>query len=440
MSPEVIGAIGIGVMLVLMFLGINIGVCMALVGIGGFFAISGPHLALSMTGIVPYSNVATYTLSVLPVFLLMGEFADISGLMRDSYRAANTWLGSLPGGLAMASILGAAFFSAVSGSSMACAALMCRVALPNLLDYKYDPRLAAGAIAAGGTLGNLVPPGIAFVFYALMSETSVGALYIAAIIPGILLTFMYLVQIYIQCKLNPSLGPPGEPASWKKKIIALKYTWALIVLFLVVMGGIWFGIFTATEAGAIGAVGTFLYALARRTVNGQTFFGALRNTLRTSGMFLGIVIGAMLFTAFVTVSRLPDFLTNWVISFHLSAVGLIIAIMVTYFLLGTFMDVGSMILLTLPIFLTMVKALGIDLIWFGVLVIVQVELANISPPTGLNIFVIATMCKERGISMGTIFRGVLPFCLTMLGFNAILIAFPQITMFLVNAMRGPTIP
>src|SRR4030042_2950615 len=242
MSPELIGILGIALMLLFMFLGIPITICMVSAGVCGIAAISGINSAINTVGTIPYTTMAAYLLTVLPVYLLMGEFADISDLMKDSYRAANTWFGGLPGGLAMSSIVGAAFFSAVSGSSMAFSAPVARISLPSLLDkYKYDPRLATGALCAGGTLGNLVPPETAFVFYALMSETSVGKLYVAALIPGIFLTLMYLIQIYIQCKLNPSLGPRGGSTTWKRKLFATKAVLALIVIFAIVMGGIWFG-------------------------------------------------------------------------------------------------------------------------------------------------------------------------------------------------------
>jgi tripartite ATP-independent transporter DctM subunit len=435
MNPELVGLIGIGIMLLLMFLGIPIAVCMASVGFCGIVSIWGLQKALIMMGMVPYSTIANYFLSVLPVYLLMGEFADVSGLMRDSYRAANTWLGNLPGGLAMASILGAAFFSTVSGSSMACAAIMARISLPSLLDeYKYNPRLATGALCAGGTLGNLVPPGIAFVFYALMSETSVGKLYVAALIPGIILTLMYLIQIYIQCKINPSLGPRGGRTTWKRKLFATKDVVALIIIFATVMGGIWFGIFTATEAGAVGTLFTLLFTLFRGMLNKRSLLQVLKNSISISGMAFAVIIGAQIFTYFITVSGLSEALAKWVIDLNLSPLGVIICIMIIYFVLGTAMDTITMILLTLPIFLGVVTALGIDLIWFGVLVIIQVELSNISPPVGMNLFVVASMVKERNISMGTIFWGVLPFCLTMLIFTAIMVAFPQLSLFLTKSM------
>jgi C4-dicarboxylate transporter, DctM subunit len=435
MSPDVIGIIGIALMLALMFLGIPIAVCMASVGFGGIVAIWGLDKALLAMGMIPYTQVANYFLSVLPVYLLMGEFADVSGLMKDSYRAANTWLGSLPGGLAMASIVGAALFSAVSGSSMACAAIMARISLPSLLDeYKYDPKLATGALCAGGTLGNLIPPGIAFVFYAMLAEASIGKLYVAALIPGIVLTIMYLIQIYIQCKINPALGPRALATSWKAKVFAVKDIIALLIVFGLVMGGIWFGIFTATEAGAIGTLFTLIFTVLRRKASKRNLIQVLKNSIAISGMAFSVIIAAQIFTHFVTICGLSEALANWVVSMHLSPLGVIICIMVVYFILGTAMDTVTMILLTLPILLGVVTSMGIDLIWFGVLVIIQIELSNISPPVGMNLFVVGSMVKERNISMGTVFWGVLPFCLTMLVFTALIVAFPQISLWLTKGM------
>jgi tripartite ATP-independent transporter DctM subunit len=435
MSPELIGALGIALMLVFMFLGIPIAICMASAGFIGLTTISGFHGAMNMVGIIPYSTIASYLLTVLPVYLLMGEFADVSGLMKDSYRAANSWLGGLPGGLAMASIVGAALFSAVSGSSMACAAIMTRISLPSLLDeYKYSPRLATGALCAGGSLGNLVPPGIAFVFYALMSETSIGALYVAATIPGIVLTLMYLVQIYVQCRLNPALGPRGRRTTWKEKLFATKDLIALTIVFGLIIGGIWAGIFTATEAGAIGTLFTLGFTIFKKQFNKRHLVQVLKNTIGISGMAFAIILGAEIFSRFIAVSRLAAGLASWVLSLNVSPITVIICIMIVYFILGTAMDAMTMILLTLPIFLGIMNALHIDLIWFGVLVIIQIELANITPPVGMNLFVVGAMVKDRNIPISAIFTGVLPFCFTMLLFNALMVVFPQMSLFLTRSM------
>jgi tripartite ATP-independent transporter DctM subunit len=435
MSPEFVGAIGMGAMLLLMFLGVHIAVCLALVGITGYAIIQGVDRAFIMAGMTPFSSVSSYTMALFPVYLLMGEFADVSGMMRDSYRAANAWVGNCRGGLAMASIIGAGLFSAVSGSSVACSALMTRLSLPSLLEHKYHPRLATGALAAGGTLGNLVPPGIGLVIYAVMSETSLGKLFAAVFLPGVLLTVMYIVQIHIQCRLNPLLGPPGGSSTVKQKVLAFKDAGPTAALFVLVMGGIWFGVYTANEAGAIGTVGAFLYALHRRTINGQTLATAFKNTLGIAGMIFAVIISAEIFSNFVVISGLSQALVRWVGGLHMPPVGVVICIMVVYFILGTAMDTLTMILITLPFFVPLMNQLGIDLIWFGTLVIIQMELSQITPPVGLNLFVVAGMVKEKNISMATVFSGAWPFCFTMVVFNALLIAFPKIAMFLPGLMK-----
>ncbi|OGO14947.1 MAG: hypothetical protein A2Z02_02625 [Chloroflexi bacterium RBG_16_48_7] len=434
MSPEIIGTIGIVVMLALMFLGIPIGLCMALIGFLGYTAISGFNPALMMLGTIPYSNIASYMFSVLPVFLLMGEWAEMSGMTNEAYRSANTWLGRLPGGLAMASIGGAALFSAVSGSSMACAATMTKVSIDDLMKYKYSPELATGALAAGGTLGQLIPPGVAYVFYAIMTNTSVGEIMVACLIPGMLLTFMYFAQIYIQCRINPSLGPRGESTTFKQKIFALKDIWAVIVLFGLIMGGIWFGVFTPTEAGSVGAIGALLFALSRRRLNRKNFTQSLKTTIQTCGMIFAIIMGAMIFTYFASISKLPELLAEWVVTLNMSAIVVVVIMMFVYFILGTAMDTISMVILTLPVFLPVLVALNVDLVWYGVLVIIQMELSQITPPVGMNMFIVAGMVKDRGITMNHVFKGVVPFCITMVVFIALIIAFPQIAMFLPNTM------
>ena len=435
MSPELIGVLGMVVMLVLMFLGVHIAVCLALVGLVGYAMIHGVDRALIMAGMTPFSVISSYTMSLFLVYLLMGEFADVSGMMKDSFRAANTWVGNLRGGLAMASIIGAGLFSAVSGSSVACSALMTRLSLPSLLEHKYHPKLATGALAAGGTLGNLIPPGIGLVIYAVMSETSLGKLFAAVFIPGVLLTVMYMVQIHIQCRLNPSLGPPGGRTNLKQKVFAVKDATPTAILFIMVMGGIWFGVYTANEAGAIGTVGAFLYALYRRTINGQTLAQAFKNSLGIAGMIFAVIISAEIFSNFVVISGLSQALVRWVSGLHIPTVGVVICIMVVYFILGTAMDTLTMILITLPFFVPLMNQLGIDLIWFGTLVIIQMELSQITPPVGLNLFVVAGMVKEKNISMGTVFSGAWPFCFTMVIFNALIIAFPQIAMYLPSLMK-----
>jgi C4-dicarboxylate transporter DctM subunit len=435
MIPELVGVIGLAAMLILMFLGVHIAITLSLVGIVGYAAIQGFDRAFIMAGMTPFHVISSYTMALFPVYLLLGELADISGMMRDSFRAANVLVGNLMGGLAMASIVGGGFFAAVSGSSTACSALITRLSLPSLLEYNYHPRLATGALSAAGTLSNLIPPSIGLVVYAIITETSLGKLFLAVFFPGVVLTLMFMIQIHIQCRLHPSYGPPGGATTFKQKVIALKDAVPTIILFTVVMGGIWFGVYTANEAGAIGAVGVFLYGLCRRKINGQSLARAFVNTLAIAGMIFAVIISAELFSNFVVISGLSQGLARWVGGLNIPPVGVIICIMLVYIFVGTAMDTLTMILVTVPFFVPLLTELGIDLIWFGVLVVIQMELSQISPPVGLNLFVVAGMVKEHNISMGTVFSGAWPFCYTMVIFNALLIAFPQIAMYLPSLMK-----
>jgi tripartite ATP-independent transporter DctM subunit len=430
-----IGLIANIVLMIFLFLGVPIWLTLGLIGLVGFGMIVGINQALTVAATSAVSVIKDYTFAVLPVFLLMGEFADISGMMNDAYKSANKWLGNLPGGLAMASILGAAAFSAVSGSSMACAAIMTRVALPQLIEYKYHPELATGALAAGGTVGNLIPPGGLLVVYALIAEVSLGKLFIACYIPGFLLTLMYLIQIYIQCKINPSLGPRANISNWKDKLLAFKGMAIVILIMMIILGGIQFGIFTPNEAASVSTVIVIIYALVRRTLTGRNVLEAFKSTAVTTGMCLAILTGAAIFNVFITITGLPQALGEWLTGLNLSALGVIILIMVVYFILGIPLNGITIIVLTLPILLPVLKAYNIDLYWFGVLSITQCELANITPPVGMNLFVVAAMAKPMGISMNTVFRGSYIFCATCMVFVILLIAFPQISTFLVSAMK-----
>lgn len=434
MSPVAIGIVGLAVLFLIMAIGTPIGFAMALVGFVGFLFIGGTKAAVSMVGLVPYTTVASYIFSVLPLFLLMGEFASSSGLMRDAYRAMHTWLGHLPGGLSMATIGGCAGFAAVCGSSVATAATTTRVCLPEMLEYKYDPRLATGCLAAGGTLGILIPPSLQFIMYGLIAEESVGKLFMAGIFPGILLALMFMLTIYIIAKRTPLMGPAGARASWRQRLATIKDVWGVVILFMLVMGGIWGGIFTPTEAAAVGAFVAFLLVFGRRQLTRQNLIASLMGTIRTTGMCFGIVIGAMIFGYFMAVARIPMELASFVAGLPVPPLGILVGVLLVYLVLGCLMDSLAMILLTMPIFIPVISALGFDLIWFGVILTLMCEMAIITPPIGINVFVISGMAKD--IPMYTIFRGVLPFVVTMAVCVAILIAFPQISLFLPNTMMA----
>jgi C4-dicarboxylate transporter DctM subunit len=434
MSPELIGVIGVGVLILLMFLGLPIWITMILVGSVGY-VLAGGKAILNAASLAAIGTMRDYTFAVLPVFLLMGEFADISGMMKDAYKSTNIWLGKVPGGLAMSAIVGSAVFSLLSGSSMACSAIMTRIALPQLIERKYDPGLATGALVSGGTLGNLIPPGLLLVVYAVMTEVSLGKIYVACYLPGFLLLFMYMVQIYIQCRIKPSLGPCAGSSTWKEKLLATRGMVAVTIIFVITLGGIQFGVFTPNEAASISVVLVFLLALARKTLNGQNILQAFNNTICTTGMVLALLIGAQIFNMFIMISMLPQALASWLIGLHLSSLWLIILIMIVYFILGIPMNGSTILLLTLPILLPTLKAYHIDLVWFGVLAIAQCELASISPPVGMNLFVVAAMGKPYGITIGSVFRGSIPFNVTCVAFIMLLIAFPQLSLFLVTLMK-----
>lgn len=434
MSSVLIGVVVLAFLFILMFSGVPIGFAMALMGFLGFMFIGGIKAALTMVGIVPFASVASYIFSVLPLFLLMGEFASSSGLMRDSYRALNTWLGHLPGGLAMATVGGCASFAAVSGSSVATAATTSRVCLPEMMKYKYDPRLATGTIAAGGTLGILIPPSMGFIVYGLITDTSVGKLFMAGIIPGVLEALFYIATIYILCKINPLMGPAVPRANWRSRIISVKDISGLIIIFVLVMGGIWGGIFTPTEAAAVGTLIAFIFALVRRRLNRQNLKASFKGAAGTTGMVLGMLVGAMIFASFVTVTGIPRELAAYVAGLSVPPLGILVAFLIVYLFLGCIMDAPSMILITMPIFFPVVLSLGFDPVWFGVLSTRMVEIAMITPPIGLNVFIIKGMTKD--IPMYTIFKGIFPFLIADICHVAILVAFPQISLFLPNTMMA----
>jgi C4-dicarboxylate transporter, DctM subunit len=428
------GITGLVVLFLLLAARMPIGFAMALVGFVGASAIIGIDGALSMIGMVPYSEVASYTLSVVPLFLLMGQFAFNSGLSADAYYSAHRWLGHLPGGVAMATIGGCAGFAAVSGSSLAGAATMGMVALPEMRRYKYDMSLATGSIAAGGTLGILIPPSISMVIYGLLTEQSIGKLLIAGIFPGILLTLLFMLTIYVLTRRNPALGPPARKASLTQRLVALKGGWGILVIFAVVMGGMYGGICTATEAAAIGALGCFLFMVGRKRVTRKDFLTGLEDTGRIVGMIFAILIGATIFSNFLALSRLPVELANWIGALPVHRYGILAIILFLYFIMGCLMDILAMVVLTIPIFFPVITHLGFDPIWFGVIIVIMMEQGLITPPIGMNVFVLHGIAKD--VPMYTIFRGILPFLVAMWICLLIVIIFPQIALYLPNAMRG----
>jgi C4-dicarboxylate transporter DctM subunit len=433
MSPIEIGIVGVSALFIFMLLGMPIGLTMGLIGFLGLIFISGPDAALVRLGLTAFSSTNSYLISLLPLFTLMGEFAFASGITRDAYYAGYKWIGHRPGGLAMATIGGCAAFAAVCGSSIATSATIGSAALPEMRRYKYNPSLATGSVAAGGTLGILIPPSMGFILYGLITEQSIGKLLISGVLPGILLSILFLITILIWAKLDPKAGPRGPKSSWRDRLIILKDVWAVLVLFLIVIGGIYSGVFTATEAAGIGTFCAFFIAVIRRKLTKQNIMTSFRATLRTTGMIFVLIICAQLFSYFVAVSRLSAALTGFIGGLAIPPLGILMAILLLYIILGCIMEVFSAMLITMPILFPIIVTLGFDPIWFGVITVIMLEMGLITPPIGMNVFVIAGMAQD--IPMYTIFRGIWPFVIAMTVCIALLIAFPQIALFLPYAMK-----
>jgi C4-dicarboxylate transporter, DctM subunit len=433
MTPVEIGLAGVVVMFILMFAGLPIGVAMGVVAVVGMACLTNWDAGLSRLADTAYSMTANYLTTVIPLFVLMGEMAFITGLTKEAYATAYKWLGRLPGGLAMATIGGCAAFAAVCGDSGATAATMSLVAAPEMKRHKYHDSLSLGSIAAGGTLGILIPPSMAFILYGLITEESIGKLFLAGVIPGFLLAALFMLTIFVMAWRNPALGPRGPYVSWRERLVSIKDVWGIAILFIIVMGGIYGGIFTATEAAAAGALAVIIIALFRRRLTGHVLITAFINTARTTGMIFVIIIGAVLFGYFMSASGLTEALTSIVVGLPFSPIWVLISILILFLLLGCVMDAFAMVLIVVPMIFPLILKLGFDPIWFGVLIVIMMEMGMITPPVGMNVFVIAGM--NRGVPMSTIFKGAVPFVVTMAICVALIIIFPQIALLLPNAMK-----
>ena len=424
--------LGLAAMMLLALAGLPIAFAMGLVGFFGLAIVRGWNPALASAGTLMYETGFSYTLSVVPLFILMGNFVSRAGLSQELFRAAYAFIGHWRGGLAMSTIVACAGFGSICGSSIATAATMARVAYPSMRQFGYSDALACGAIASGGTLGILIPPSVIMVIYALMTEVNIGAMFAAGLIPGVLATLLLMAAVAWQTWRDPESGPRGERTPWPERLRALQGVWGVIVLFVVVMGGIYGGVFTATEGASIGAFGAFVFALARRALTWRTLVDVLVESSRTTAMLFGILIGALIFANFVNFTSMPDDLKNFVSQFQLHPMAVIVAICAIYVLLGTAMEELSMILLTVPVLFPLVVHLGFDPIWFGILVVVVVEIGLISPPVGMNLFVLRTLLPH--VSTMTLYRGVAPFVVADVIRLAILIAFPVISTWLPSVL------
>ncbi|MGB2814385.1 MAG: TRAP transporter large permease subunit [Dehalococcoidales bacterium] len=431
-SKNILGLIGVGFLVFLLLLRMPIGFAMGFVGFVGAGYIVGVDAGISSLEIAPYTTVENFFLVVLPLFFLMGSFCFAAKISSDLYDTCYTWLGNLPGGLASATIGGCAGFAAICGDSLATAAAMGRVALPEMRRYKYADSLSCGSIAAGGTLGILIPPSMGFIFYALITEQSIGKLFLAGLIPGILLASLFIISITIHSKLSPTIGPAGPVTTLKQKIISLRGTWAVIALFLLVVGGLYMGIFTVIEAGAVGAFGALLLMVVKGRANRRTVTEALLDTGRTMPMIIAILIGVSVLGYFLAISQLPLKISAAVAGLDVHRYVILALILFFYIIVGCLMNIIPMILLTLPIFWPTIVALGFDPIWFGVIMVIVMEMGQITPPVGMNVFVIAGIAET--VPLLTIFKGIVPFFLIEILIIIILVLFPQIALWLPNTI------
>ena len=427
------GLLFVGLMLVLMFLRMPIAYCMAITGLQGLWYLKGIASTLPLVGMGPWMAASEWNYAVIPAFILMGMFAFYSGISKDLFDSGYKWLGHQPGGLALTTITACGGFAAICGCSTTTAATMSTIALPEMRRFNYKDSLSASTIAAGGTLGILIPPSIGFMIYGVMTEQSIGELFMAGFIPGLLLMALFLTSIYVRCKINPELGPCGPAFTLKQKIRGLRNTWQMLLLFMVVIGGLYFGVFGPNEAGAVGAIGALLIGLMSRRLSWEKIKLSLLATGELTAMIFMILMCVKVLSYFIALTKIPFLLPNLIVSYSLSPYWVLLLILVLYLILGCLMNIIPMMILTLPIIYPAVIQAGFDPIWFGVMMVIMMEMGQITPPVGINVFVISGCAPD--IPMGRIFKGVIPFILMQIFMMIVLTIFPRIATFLPNLMK-----
>jgi C4-dicarboxylate transporter, DctM subunit len=432
MSPDTIAILGFVALFVLMLLRVPVGMAMGLVGVSGYAYLMGGGPALKLIGQTSMRTVTDYTFGVIPMFLLMGAFVSTSGVSRELFRAANTLVGHWRGGLGLATIFACGGFAAISGSSVATAATFSTVAYPEMRRYGYPQSFSTGVIAAGGTLGAMLPPSTVLAVYGLITQQDIGKLFMAGILPGLLAMAMYMATISIICRVRPNFLPTVPAASWKERLKSLGEIWAPALLFAFVIGGLYGGLFTPTEAGGVGAGGAFILGVLRGRLGRAEIRSSLLQATRTAAAVFTVLIGALLFGYFLTITQVPQSVTGFLTGLGIGRYGVLALIMIMYLVLGCLMDSMAMIILTVPIIFPVVTQLGFDPIWFGVIIVMTVELGLIHPPVGMNVFVIKSVVQDATFS--SIFKGVLPFIATDIVRLIILIAFPMIALWLPSQM------
>jgi len=433
MTPTQGALIGFALLLVLLAGSMPVGFVMAAVGLAGFAIMVSPQAALSMATIDLYTTFSDYNLTTIPLFILMGQISFHTGISRGLFDAAYCWMGRLPGGLAMSTVGACTAFGAICGSGPATSATIASVALPEMRRYKYDLQLATGCIAAGGGIGMLIPPSIVFIVYAILTEQSIGKLFIAGVAPGIMIALLFCAVILFQCMRDPRLGPAGPASTWKAKFASLKGVWETLVLFILVMGGMFKGFFTATEGAAIGAGGSLVIALLKRELTWEKLLRCLNETIRTSCMVMVIVAGAIVFGRFLAVTQAPSNLASLLAGLPLPGWCIIALIIVFYLVGGCFLDALALDILTIPIFYPVVLALGYDIIWFGVMIVVVTMMGVITPPVGVCVYVVSGMARD--VPLEKIFRGSMPFLWALVLAAILLVIFPQIATFLPTLIK-----
>lgn len=433
MSPTVIGIIGIAALFTLIFLRMPIGFLMGIIGFFGFASIVSVDASLNLIAKDFFNIFGSYNLTVIPLFVLMGQLSFHAGISSRLFDAAYRFIGHLPGGLAIATIGACSAFAAICGSTNATAATMAAVTLPEMKRYDYKPGLATGVVAAGGSLGILIPPSVIFIVYGILTEQSIGKLFMAGLLPGVMLTILFIATILIWTGLNPDLGPPGPKATWKERFRSLSGIFETVIIFILVMGGLFGGIFTPTEAGAVGAFGTLAVAILRGNLSWQGLVTSIFETTRITTMILVIVAGATIFGHFLAVSRIPFDIANWISGFNLPATVIIALIILVYLLGGCFIDSLALIMLTIPIFFPVVVKLGFDPLWFGVVIVLVTQIGVITPPVGVNVYVVSGVARD--VPLNVIFKGVIPLLLALVIGTLLLIPFPQIALWLPSLVK-----
>jgi C4-dicarboxylate transporter DctM subunit len=431
MSSEIAGIAGIVILVLLLIARMWIGLSMALVGFVGIIMLKGIDGAFGILGTVPYKYVAFYPMSAIPLFIFMAMVISNTGIGASLFKTAHTWLGQLRGGLAMASVMASGGLAAIMGDSVAEVVTMSQIAVPEMKKYNYESRLASGSVAAGGTLGILIPPSLGFILYGILTEQSVGELFMAGILPGILLTFLFMGTIWVITAMHPDAGPPGPKTSLKEKVVSLKGTWHMLLLFVLIIGGIYGGIFTPTEAGGVGAFGAIVISAISRRLTLKILMESLLEATKITAMIMLLVIGAFILMKFLAISKLPFMLADTINGLMLPSFVVFMGIIILYVLLGMFLDIFAAIVLTIPVIFPLVIKMGYDPIWFGVIMVLVMEMGLITPPVGLNVFALAGVTQ---IPLHVIFRGVLPFVVAMVVCIIILVIFPQIALFLPSLM------